>query len=52
MTEKIVVDKPKLKFCLYRQGKKNAKDWLRFKLYDKVAPQLCIPVFRKRLFYA
>ena len=49
MTEKIVVDKPKLKFCLYRQGKKNAQDSLRFTLCDKVAPQLYISVFRERL---
>ena len=49
MTEKIVDYKPKLKFCPYRQGKKNAKDSLRFTLYDKVAPKLCISVFWKRL---
>ena len=49
VTEKIVDYKPKLKFCPYRQGKKNAKDSLRFTLYDKVAPKLCISVFWKRL---
>ena len=49
MIEKIVMDKPKLKFCLYRRGKKNAKDSLRFILYDIVAPQLCVSVFHKRL---
>ena len=32
-----------------RRGKKKAKDSLRFTLHDKVAPQLCISVFRKRL---
>ena len=41
MTEKIVVDKPKLKFC---QTRKEKCDSLRFTLYDKVAPQLCISV--------
>ena len=49
MIEKIVMEKPKLKFCLYRRGKKNAKDSLRFILYDIVAPQLCVSVFHKRL---
>ena len=49
VTEKIVGDKPIIKFCLYEQGKKNAKDSLRFTLYDKVVPQLCKSVFRKRL---
>ena len=42
MTEKILVDKLKFAFCRYRRRKKNAKDSLRFTLYDKVAPQLCI----------
>ena len=49
MIEKIVMDKPKLTCCLYRRGKKKAKDSLRFILYNKVALQFCISVFRKRL---
>ena len=45
VTEKIVGDKPKIKFCLYRRGKENVKHLLRFTLYDKVAPQLRKSVF-------
>ena len=49
MTEKIVVDKPKFKVCLYKQRKKNAKDLLRFTLCDEIVSQLCMSVFCKRL---